>query len=60
MSRQHEKPRMLVIGGMNMDFLGTAGGAFVAGDSLPGTISLRPGGVGRNIAQTLASHGAEV
>lgn len=60
MSRQRGKPRMLVIGGMNMDFLGTAGGAFVAGDSLPGTISLRPGGVGRNIAQTLAALHAEV
>lgn len=56
----NRRAALLVIGGMNLDILGHAGGAFVPGDSLPGTITSRPGGVGRNIAQQLASLGARV
>ncbi len=51
---------ILVIGGLNMDILGTPTGAFAAGDSLPGSIQLRPGGVGRNIAASLRQLGAPV
>lgn len=51
---------LLVIGGMNMDILGIPSGIFQWGDSLPGRIQLRPGGVGRNIAAELARLGAPV
>lgn len=53
-------PRVLVIGGMNLDILGVPANQFVSGDSLPGTVSQRPGGVARNIAQQLAQQGAVV
>lgn len=52
--------QILVIGGMNLDILGTAHTAFQAGDSLPGTIEKSPGGVARNIAAQLRSLGAGV
>lgn len=52
--------RIAVIGGMNMDIGGRAGGALQLRDSNPGVVSLRPGGVGRNIAQNLHLLGAEV
>ena len=55
-----KKPRVLCIGGMNMDILGQADSAFAPGDSLPGIISMRPGGVARNIAAQLANLGAQV
>lgn len=51
---------VLVIGGMNMDVLGMPDAAFHPGDSLPGKVRLRPGGVGRNIASALRRLGAEV
>lgn len=47
-----EKP-IAVIGGMNMDIGGSADGALRLRDSNPGTVTLRPGGVGRNIAHNL-------
>ena len=53
-------PKILVIGGMNMDILGSIGTSFVPGDSLPGIIHQCPGGVGRNIAFHLANSGIQV
>lgn len=47
----------LVIGGMNMDILGTGSAPFLEGDSIPGRIEMRPGGVGYNIACRLAKAG---
>ena len=52
--------RIAVIGGMNMDIGGRAAGTLQMRDSNPGVVSLRPGGVGRNIAQNLRLLGAEV
>ena len=52
--------RIAVTGGMNLDLLGTPSGPLHARDSTPGHISVRPGGVGRNIAQRLRELGAEV
>ena len=46
-----------VIGGANMDILGTPGQALTPGSSTPGTVSYSPGGVGRNIAENLARLG---
>lgn len=51
---------ILVIGGMNLDILGTAHSPFQAGDSLPGSILRSPGGVARNIAALLRNQGARV
>lgn len=45
---------VVVIGGANMDILGTPNHSLIMEDSNPGTISLSPGGVGRNIAENLA------
>ncbi|HSK67781.1 MAG TPA: PfkB family carbohydrate kinase, partial [Candidatus Limnocylindria bacterium] len=53
-------PRVLVIGGMNADVLATCEGEYREGDSVPGRLALRPGGVGRNVAAALAAHGARV
>lgn len=52
--------RIAVIGGMNMDIGGSANAALRLRDSNPGLVSLRPGGVGRNIAHDLRLLGAEV
>ena len=52
--------RVAVIGGMNMDIGGSAEGALRLRDSNPGAVSLRPGGVGRNIAHDLRLLGLEV
>ncbi|MBR3740510.1 MAG: carbohydrate kinase family protein [Clostridia bacterium] len=49
-----------VVGGMNLDLLGIPNGPLLARDSTPGKITLRPGGVGRNIAARLAEAGAKV
>ncbi len=54
------KKRIAVIGGMNMDIGGSANGKLLLRDSNPGQVSLRPGGVGRNIAHNLRLLGAEV
>ena len=50
----------VVFGGINMDIWGRPAGALVPKDSNPGTVSLRPGGVGRNIAHDLRLLGLEV
>lgn len=52
--------RIVVIGGANVDIGARAAGLFVAGDSNPGTITVSPGGVGRNIAHNLALLGDNV
>ena len=49
-----------VVGGMNLDMLGIPCGPLLPRDSTPGRITLRPGGVGRNIAARLAEAGARV
>ncbi|HWR24364.1 MAG TPA: carbohydrate kinase family protein [Feifaniaceae bacterium] len=53
-------PPVVVIGGMNMDVLGTPRAPLLMRDSNPGTVTLRPGGVGRNIAWGLARLGLPV
>ena len=52
--------RIAVVGGMNLDLLGVPRGPLLPRDSAPGTITLRPGGVGRNIGARLKELGAEV
>ena len=49
-----------VVGGMNVDICGQPEGRPVLRDSNPGRVSLRPGGVGRNIAHDLRLLGLEV
>jgi len=56
----NELPYAVVIGGANMDILGTPENSFIERDSNPGTVSLSPGGVGRNIAENLARLGTPV
>ena len=57
---QPKRTSIGVIGGMNMDIGGSADAALRLRDSNPGRVSLRPGGVGRNIAHNLRLLGAEV
>lgn len=52
--------KICVIGGANVDIGARAAGLFVAGDSNPGTVTVSPGGVGRNIAHNLALLGDKV
>lgn len=47
-----------VVGGMNLDLLATPDVPLLSRDSTPGKITLRPGGVGRNIAARLSEAGA--
>ncbi len=54
------KKRVAVIGGINMDIGGSPARPLVLRDSNPGRVSLRPGGVGRNIAHNLCLLGLEV
>ena len=49
-----------VVGGMNLDLLATPDVPLLSRDSTPGKITLRPGGVGRNIAARLSEAGARV
>lgn len=51
---------VFVIGGLNMDVLGTPHAPLLLRDSNPGTVTLRPGGVGRNIAWGIARLGLPV
>ena len=60
MEREIKQIHAVVIGGVNMDICGKPSGDFRMGDSNPGTVSLRPGGVGRNIAHNLCLLGAKV
>jgi len=52
--------RVVVIGGANVDIKGRARGAYVAGTSNPGEVTVSAGGVGRNIAENLARLGISV
>lgn len=53
-------PRVIVIGGANVDIKGRPRGAYTAGTSNPGEVRVSPGGVGRNIAENLAHFGVAV
>lgn len=51
---------VLVIGGSAMDLKATSAAALVAETSNPGHVTASPGGVGRNIAETIARLGSSV
>ena len=53
------KTEIFVVGGANMDIKAKAGDVLVAGSSNPGTVTVSPGGVGRNIAHNLARLGVK-
>lgn len=53
-------PRVVVVGGANVDIGGAPAAALRLRDSNPGEIRLRPGGVGRNIAHDLRLLGLDV
>jgi pseudouridine kinase len=53
-------PRVIVIGGANVDIKGRSGCPYVAGSSNPGQVTLSAGGVGRNISENLARLGVSV
>jgi pseudouridine kinase len=52
-----EQPAVVVIGGANMDVKARSARSAVPGTSNPGSGSMAPGGVGRNIAENLARLG---
>ena len=60
MACEVRKPRVTVVGGANMDVAGRPLGTLRLRDSNPGRVSVRPGGVGRNIAHDLCLLGLEV
>ncbi|MCL6271511.1 PfkB family carbohydrate kinase [Sansalvadorimonas sp. 2012CJ34-2] len=51
---------VVVIGGCNLDIQGIPHKAGLKGDSLPGEVTMTPGGVGRNISENLARLGHQV
>lgn len=53
-------PRIIVIGGSNVDIKGRSGGPYVVGTSNPGVVSVSAGGVSRNIAENLGRLGLDV
>ena len=54
------KKKVVVIGAVNMDIGGSPASAIVMRDSNPGTVTMKPGGVGRNIAHNLCNLGLDV
>src|SRR3954471_15104806 len=52
-----EEPAVVVVGGANMDVKARSARAVVPATSNPGSASMAPGGVGRNIAENLARLG---
>ena len=52
--------RVIVVGGANTDICGRPAGTLVRHDSNPGRVTIRHGGVGRNIACDLAGLGLDV
>lgn len=52
-------PRVIVIGGANVDIKGRSDAPVIAGTSNPGSVTVSAGGVGRNIAENLARLGIE-
>ncbi len=53
-------PRLVVVGGANLDILGRASTQLATADSTPGEVTFSPGGVARNIAENLARLGQNV
>ena len=53
-------PYVCVVGAVNLDICGRPSRKLIFRDSNPGTVTLTPGGVGRNIAHDLRLLGAEV
>jgi pseudouridine kinase len=53
----HEKAKVAVYGGANLDIQAKSFSSFLAGDSNPGSLSISPGGVGRNIAENISRLG---
>lgn len=51
---------VVVIGGANMDLHARSSDVMMLGTSNPGTATLSPGGVGRNVAETIARLGTPV
>lgn len=54
------KKKVVVIGAVNMDIGGSPSAAIVMRDSNPGVVTMRPGGVGRNIAHNMCNLGLDV
>ncbi len=54
------KKKVVVIGAVNMDIGGSPAGKMVMRDSNPGVVTMKPGGVGRNIAHNLCNLGLDV
>ena len=54
------KKKIVVIGAVNMDIGGSPTSAIVMRDSNPGIVTMKPGGVGRNIAHNLCNLGLDV
>lgn len=52
-----EAPAVLVVGGANVDVKARSDAPVTPGTSNPGSASMRPGGVGRNVAENLARLG---
>jgi len=52
--------KIAVIGGANTDICGAPSGKLLLKDSNPGRLSVKPGGVGRNIAHDLILLGSEI
>ena len=53
-------PYAVVVGAVNIDIGGRSFKPLIAKDSNPGTVSISPGGVGRNIAHNIRLLGADV
>ena len=60
LSKQQPVNAAVVFGGINMDIWGRPKAPLVQKDSNPGAVTMRPGGVGRNIAHDLRLLGLEV
>ena len=54
-----DKPRVAVVGGINLDICGKAFAPLIPADSNPGSVRFSLGGVGRNVAHNLCLLGVE-
>ena len=52
-----EETFVVCVGGANLDIRGKAASPVISGESIPGSISICPGGAARNVAETLARLG---
>ncbi|MEM9747020.1 MAG: carbohydrate kinase family protein [Actinomycetota bacterium] len=59
MNSANEAPRVVVIGGANVDIQGRVSSAALVGESNPGRVTRSAGGVGRNVAHRLALIGVD-